>query len=423
MISRRDFARGAGAAALAVPAFHGPWRHNTAHAQNRPLRLGLTCDATGQYADSGQDELRGIRLAIDERNAAGGVLGRQISWITADTETNPDTAAKVARRFVVQDDCTILLGAIHSEVAKAITQVASPVGVIYFNTNSSSPSESREDCSRTKFVWDANGTNFAKATVTNAVSTLGKRWALLTNDYNWGHNASSSTRTLVLASGGRVVDNLTVPQNTRDFRPFLRRIREMNVDVVAAAVGGDDLKALREQVIELDLHNAPAWINSQQDWPDIWGQGGRIFGVFGTTWYHKLPLPGVADFVQRWAAAYGNGPVPVPGNVSYNGYMATRELFNAMDRAGSTNNIAIIKQLENLRIPARERMQHFDAFMNPLTHHLQQTIYLARSQKKPSDKTDLCEIVGWIEPKAAEDPAAEPLCRLVPYAAVPSVDS
>ena len=65
--------------------------------------------------------------------------------------------------------------------------------------------------------------------------------------------------------------------------------------------------------------------------------------MFGTTWYHKLPLPGVAEFVKRWQTAYPQSPIPVPGNVSYNGYMATRELLRAIERAGSTNNLAVIK--------------------------------------------------------------------------------
>lgn len=425
MLTRRGLIRGgtAAAAAWAGLSVHGPWRFNTLRAQDKPIRIGLTCDATGQYADSGRDELRGIRMAIDECNATGGVHGRKVVWITADTETSPETGARVASRFIAQEDCTILIGAVHSGVASAITKVAERRGVIYFNTNSSSASEARENCSRCKFVWDANATNFAKATVKSAVEVMGRRWVLLTNDYAWGHNASASTRTLVLTSGGRVLDNLLVPQNTRDFASFLKQIQQIKPDVVAAAVGGDDLKALRDQVIAMNLQEKPAWINSQQDWPDLWGRADQIFGVFGTTWYHKLPLPGVAEFVRKWQAANKDGPIPVPGNVSYNGYMATRELFNAMKRAGSTNNIKIIRQLETLRVSARDRMQHFDAYMDPATHHLQQTIYLSRKQKAPKDNSDLCEIVGWSDPKSVEDPAAHALCALTPYEAVPSVDS
>jgi branched-chain amino acid transport system substrate-binding protein len=82
------------AAALAgTGTFFGPWGQNRAFAQNKPLKLGLTCDASGQYGNSGQDDLRGIRIAIEEFNAKGGVLGRKVEWITADTETNPAARA------------------------------------------------------------------------------------------------------------------------------------------------------------------------------------------------------------------------------------------------------------------------------------------------------------------------------------------
>jgi branched-chain amino acid transport system substrate-binding protein len=425
LITRRRFVYGSTAvAALAGTfAFNGPWKHNRAYAQSKPIKLGLTCDASGQYGNSGQDDLRGIKLAIDEFNAKGGVMGRKIEWVTADTETSPATGSRVAERFITREGCTVLIGAVHSGVANAITQVAAKNGVIYLNTNSSAPSEAGENCSRVKFVWDGNGTNFSKAAVKNAVQGVGKNWLLLTNDYVWGHTTSASTKALVEANGGKIINNLLVPQNTRDFTSFLLKIQQAKPDVVATAIGGDDIKALREQVAQLKLDGKPAWINNQQDWPDIWGAPDSLFGVFGTTWYHKLQLPGVADFVKRWEAANKDGPIPVPGNVTYNGYMATRELLRAMERAGSTNNIKVIKELENLKIPAADRMQHFDAYMDPNTHQMQQTIYLARRNMKPSDKTDLYEIISWTEPKNALDDAAPTKCKLVPFEQVPSVDS
>jgi branched-chain amino acid transport system substrate-binding protein len=214
-----------------------------------------------------------------------------------------------------------------------------------------------------------------------------------------------------------------VPQNTRDFTSYLLKIQQMRPDVVATAIGGDDIRALRQQVAQIKLGERPAWINNQQDWPDVWGAPESLFGVFGTTWYHKLPLPGVADFVKKWQAANPGGPIPVPGNVSYNGYMATRELLRAMERAGSTNNVKVIRELENLRISATERMQHFDAYINPATHQMQQTIYLARKNPKPTDNTDHFEIISWSEPSAVEDDAAPGKCKLVPYEQVPTVDS
>jgi len=417
--------RGMLAATAGIATFHGPWKHAHVWGQGArgPIKIGLTCDASGQYGASGQDDLRGMRMAVAEVNNRGGVLGRRVETITADTETNPATGTRIAERFITREDCGFLIGAVHSGVANAITQVAAQHGVVYLNTNSSAPSEAGENCSRIKFVWDGNGSNFAKAAVRNAVTGIGRNWMLLTNDYVWGHSTSAATRRLVEAAGGRIVDNLLVPQNTRDFTSYLLRIQQARPDVVAAAIGGDDIRALRIQVAQLGLDRRPAWINNQQDWPDVWGQGAdSLFGVFGTTWYHKLPLPGVEQFVQRWREFTPAPAIPVPGNVSYNGYMATRELLRAIERAGTTKNVEVIRQLETLRVPAAERMQHFDAYMDPQTHQMQQTIYLAERNPSPSDPTDLFRILSWSKPEDALDDEAPTKCRLAPLESLRSVE-
>ena len=409
LITRRRFVRGStAAAALAgTAAFYGPWKHNRAYAQSKPIKLGLTCDASGQYGNSGQDDLRGIKMAIAEVNAKGGVLGRKVEWVTADTETTPATGSRVAERFITREDCI--------DPDRRACIPASPMrsprwprntASIYLNTNSSAPSEAGENCSRVKFVWDGNGTNFSKAAVKNAVDSVGKNWMLLTNDYVWGHTTSAATKTQVEAAGGKIVDNLLVPQNTRDFTSYLLKIQQAKPDVVATAVGGDDIKALREQVVQLKLDGKPAWINNQQDWPDVWGAPRK---PVRRVRHHLVPQAAACRALRnsskKWEAANKDGPIPVPGNVSYNGYMATRELLRAMERAGSTNNIKVIKELENLKISATDRMQHYDAYMDPVTHQMQQTIYLARRNMKPSDKSDLFEIISWTEPKNAMDDA------------------
>ncbi len=413
------------AAAAGAAAFFDPWRVNRVYAQksDRPIKIGLTCDHSGQYGDSGRDDMRGIIMAIDEFNAKGGVLGRKLVWVHQDTETTPATGSRVAERFIAREECSFLIGAVHSGVANAISQVAQKYGTIYLNTNSSAPSEAAENCHRVKFVWDGNGTNFSKATVRNAVASVGKSWMLLTNDYVWGHSTAKATRAEIEAAGGRVVEELLVPQNTRDFTSYLLKVQQAKPDVVATAIGGDDIKALRTQVAQLKLDGKPAWINNQQDWPDVWGQGiNSLFGVFGTTWYHKLALPGVDRFVARYKERWKDAPIPVPGNVFYNGYMATRELLRAVERAGTTNNIAVIKQLERLKMPAGERMQHFDAYMNPATHHVEQTIYLAMRNPSPSDETDLFKLLSWTEPRAVEDGDASAKCKLEPYEATPTYE-
>lgn len=410
-VSRRKFLQGAAVvlgagAAGALSGCAGQPAEESAPAEPKatpkppkPILIGMTSDASGQYANSGAMDRKGMMMAIKEFNDKGGVLGRPIEWIHQDTETTPATGTRVAERMITQEGVGFLIGAVSSGVANAISQVAQKHGVIYFNTNSSSPSESGENRHRVKFVWDGHGGNFSKATVLNALNAYGNKWLLLTNDYVWGHNTSAATRELAEANGVEIVDELLIPQGTRDFSSYLLSIQQIGPDVVAAAVGGDDQKAMRAQVVEQGLLNPPAWINNQQDWPDVYGQA--PFGTFGTTWYYKFDLPGVEDFVKKYQELYPDSRIAVPGNVLYNGYMAMRELLRSIERTGTTNNIAIIKDLEGLKMSAEDRMQDHDAYIDPDTHHVQQSIYLGTENANPSEEYDIFEIVAAASPDEA----------------------
>jgi len=385
-----------------------------------PIIIGLTSDASGQYANSGASDRRGMLMAIEEFNAKGGVLGRQIETIHIDTETTPATGSRVAERMITRDNVGFLVGAVSSGVANAISQVAQKYGVIYLNTNSSSPTESGENCHRVKFVWDGNGANFAKAAIKNSIDAYGTKWMQITNDYGWGHDTSAATKELIDQYGGEVVENVLVPQGTRDFTAALLTVQQVDPQAIAAAVGGDDLKALRSQVAELGMGEKYAWINNQQDWPDVYGlPKDNLFGVFGTTWYYTLDLPGVDEFVAKYREMYPDTQMEVPGNVFYNGYWATRSLLEAIEAAGTTNNHEVIKQLEQLRIPAEVRMQHDDAYMNPNTHQLQQTIYLAKANTESDDTNDMFTIVSNSSPDTIADDAADAACQLESFEDTP----
>ena len=408
-------------------AFYGPWKVHHAWAQagqKKPLVIGLTMDASGQYGASGMDERLGAMLAIREFNEKGGVLGRRIEALHMDTETTPATGSRVAERLITRNEAACLIGAVHSGVANAISQVAQKYGAVFFNTNSSSPTESGRDCHRVKFVWDGNGTNFNHAIVKNAMRVNGRNWLLLTNDYVWGHNTSKSTRSLVEANGGKVVDELMVPQNTRDFSSFLLKIQQIRPNVIATAVGGDDIKALRQQVVQTKLDRAYAWINNQQDWPDVYGLGpDAVFGVFGTTWYYRLDLPGVKEFVAKYQKTYPGVQIKVPGNVFLNGYLATRELLRVVEEAGTTHNLAVIKKLEGRKMGARDRMQHHDAWIDPSTHQVQQTIYMASYNDKPAETDDIFRILANVPPQDVVDQDAPKACKLESYEATPSYEA
>jgi branched-chain amino acid transport system substrate-binding protein len=413
-------------ALAAGTAFYGPWQHNRVWAQaaqKKPLVIGLTMDASGQFAASGTSERMGAVQAIREFNEKGGVLGRHIEALHIDTETTPATGSRVAERMITRNEVAFLVGGLNSGVANAIGQVAQKYGVVYFNSNSSSPTESGRDCKRVKFVWDGNGTNFAQAIVKNAIKVNGGNWALLTNDYVWGHNTSKATRELVVKNGGRVVDELMVPVGTRDFSSYLLKLQQMKPQVVAAAVGGDDFRAMRQQVLQTKLDRQFAWVNNQQDWEDVYGLGAEAaFGVFGTTWYYRFDLPGVKEFVANYKKTFPGMLVKNPGNTYYNGYVATRELLRCVEEAGSTNNIAVIKKLEGRKMTARDRMQHHDAWIDPATHQVQQSIYMATYNDKPAEADDIFKVLSSVPPAEIVDTDAPKACKMASYQETPSYE-
>ncbi len=391
-----------------------------AESENKPFLIGITSDSSGQYANSGAEDRRGMLMAVEEFNARGGVLGRKIETVHLDTETTPATGSRVAERLITRDKVAVLVGAVSSGVANAISQVAQKYGVIYLNTNSSAPTEAGQDCHRVKFVWDGNGNNFAQASVKGAIEKFGKRWLLITNDYVWGHTTSAATRKLAEAGGATIVDEIMVPQGTRDFSAVLIKAQQKKPQVIAAAVGGDDLKAMRAQVTQMKLGEKYAWINNQQDWPDVYGLPRTdLFGVFGTTWYQELDLPGVTEFVASYKKAYPDANIKTPGNVYFNGYWAVRALLEAVERTKSTNNHVLIQELEKLKIPAATRMQQHDAYMNPNTHQLQQTIYLATANLESTDPDKLFKILSSAPPDQVIDSDADAKCKLEPLDKTP----
>ena len=209
---------------------------------------------------------------------------------------------------------------------------------------------------------------------------------------------------------------------TRDFSAILLKVQQIKADVIAPAIGGDDFKSMRQQVIDR------GWIASCAS-PAARCPTGRtsrplgsagVFGVFPTNWYHYLDLPGVADFTAKYKRKFPSAPEPVPGNVFYNGYYAMRELIRAVERVGSTNNLKIIKALEG-RMTARDRMQHHDAWIDPGSHHVQQTIYVGARNFEPRDPTDLFKIIGTAKPEDVVS-ETEKDCKLETYEATPSYE-
>lgn len=386
----------------------------------RPILVGITSDASGTFADSGAAERRGMLMAIDEFNAKGGVLGRKIEYKHEDTETDPSAGARKAKRLIERERVDFLIGALSSGVANAISEVAQREGVIYINTNSSSDTVTNENCHRTNFAVDANNHMFSYALGPYVARNLGKRWYFFTHDYTWGKSGTADFRRILKAEGGEEVGEILIPLGTRDFSAQIIKVMAAKPDVVMTTVAGIDLSALTEQAHEFGADKKIHFCFTLRDFPDLWAVGpDKNFGVFGITWHHKLDLPGVKDFVARYKKRWPGAPIPVPENVSYNGYIGMRELLRAVERAGTTQNHGVIKALEGWTFA--DSMKHHPTTIRDFDHCFMQTMYIAkaRPKEKMEDETDFYDIIGIVRPEEAVIKREDGKCKMESYAATP----
>lgn len=383
----------AGLALLAFPAI-------AALAGDGPIIIAHTSPTTGRFALHAEADRRGVEMAIEEFNARGGVLGRELVLVARNPTLDPKRAAEVAEELITGTHVGFMVGAISSGVAASMSAVAQKHGVIFINTNSSAPSEAVENAHRTKFVFDATGANFNRALLQYSLAgRKSKRVLLLIEDNEAGRSNAEAIRPYIEQYGGTVVGEVLSPENLADPAAVLAAVAATPADAVYVVVSGDNQIKLFAQ-IDPKVLDRQSWLIGEVDWEELYPAPGTPRPLFGTTWAWNLDTPGTADFVARYRKRYGHTRLDYPGDVTHAAYLATKALLGAIEQAGSTDNHAVIRQLEHYRAPARERMQHGEAFMDPVSHHLQQSIYIARWRPRADHPERGIEILRHISAQA-----------------------
>lgn len=372
----------------------------SALAGDGPIIIAHTSPTTGRFALHAEGDRRGVEMAIEEFNARGGVLGRELVLVARNPTLDPKRAAEVAEELITENRVGFMVGAISSGVAASMSAVAQKHGVIFINTNSSAPSEAVENAHRTKFVFDANGANYNRALLQYALSgRKSKRVLLLIEDNEPGRSNAEAIRPYIEQYGGTVVGEVLSPENLADPAAVLGAVAAIPADAVSVVVSGDNQIKLFAQ-IDPKVLDRQSWLIGEVDWEELYPAPGTPRPLFGTTWAWNLDTPGTAEFVARYRKRYGHTRLDYPGDVTHAAYLATKALLGAIEQAGSTDNHAVIRQLERYRASPRERMQHGEAFMDPVSHHLQQSLYIARWRPRADHPERGIEILRHIPARA-----------------------
>lgn len=382
------------------------------------VRMGVISPASGNYADMGAAERRGMTMAVEEFNARGGVLGKKVEMIVEDTETDPAAAARKAKKLIERDKVHFMLGAVSSSCANAISEVAQRGNTVYFNTNTNSSTCTGENCHRTNFRVGPNNHMLVHGVAPWIGDNIGKNWYFITHDYTWGRSGTKAFRQILKKEGGKELGESLIPMGTRDFSSYLIKIRNLKPkpDILMCTIGGVDNTAMMEQIFEFGMDKDYRWGFSLRDYSDAWTVGlGKNIGTFAIEWYHMLDTPGTKEFVAKYKKRWPDAKIPIPENNTYQGYIGTRTMLRAVERAGSLKTNDIIKALEGHTI--YDNMKNYPTYIRPWDHQFVQEVYIAKAKTpdEAEDSSDFYKVIGFMKgPDIVRSRAQNP-CELEPY--------
>jgi branched-chain amino acid transport system substrate-binding protein len=377
--------------------------------------VGVVSPASGNYADHGMMERLGMQMAAEEFKEKG-ILGRPVKLVVEDDETDPQVAARKARRLIEVDKIKYLTGGVSSSVAVSVGEVAQRYGALYVATNQNSDTLTAQYGRRSVFMVPPDMAMMLRTIAPYLVEKVGKKWYFLTHDYEWGWSGTKWAKVILQKSGGTDLGESKIPLNTRDFSAFLLKVRAAKPDALVISVGGVDLAALMEQMYEFGIYKETTVVMTLINLEDLWAVGpGKMEGIYCMEWYHEVDAPGVKEFVARYKKRWPGTFIPVPTANTLNGYIGVRELLRGIERAGKDDVTAVIKAMEGHE--SKDSLKHDPLLIRDWDHKFVWASYVVRS-KKPAemkDRADFAQVIQWTPGKDTARTKAENPVNLGPY--------
>src|SRR5476649_2190525 len=390
----------AGASAIGFPSI--------VSGQTDKIKIGHLTPLTGFLGALGAYAQLGIRMAADEINAAGGVMGRQIEIMSEDS-VNPATAATKAQRMLEQDGAVVLVGEINSASALTIMQVAERNKKLFLQTGARSDALRGKNCNKYTFHMDIPNTVMVNA-VGQALlrdnMVKDKKFFTLTADYIFGHDLLAAAKRFFSANQANLIGDELIATDVTDFSPYLLKIRQAKPDVVCSNLAGNQVTTLIKQYAEFGLPYPIVGFNLNT--ADAWAAGeGNLAGTWPTVWYHTLEVPASKAFVANFTKKNGKPPE----NHAWIEYISFKIMAQAMNEAKSTDTDKLIAYFE--KETQFDILKARKAYFRSWDHQLVQEAYTFAPKPKgeAKDKWDLitlgAAVPGASEPMEVLNPTKE----------------
>jgi branched-chain amino acid transport system substrate-binding protein len=356
------------------------------------VKIGLDNPLTGTYAALGKNELIGAKLALEQINAKGGILGRKAELLVEDsTSGDAGTAVEKARKLIDRDQVNFLIGNINSALAQAIANVAFEKSIFHVVPGGHTDSVTGSNCHWNVFRICNTTQMEANAVAGSLIKNAGKKWYYLTPDYAFGHTLQAGLEAAAAKLGGTKVGGDLAPLGTTDFSSYLIKAQAANPDVIIVLEAGDDAVNALKQAVQFGLDKKTHIAGAQQELEVLLGlpPEARI-GTWVFEWYWKQPnVPHVDGFVADVRKVSGGH---VPTARTWFGYAAIWTCALAAAQAKSLDAVKMAKAMQGFKLPPEVALMPDGAFFRAGQGQLIPNLYVGQAQSKGSDPEDLFKV-------------------------------
>ena len=311
----------------------------TALTAAEPIKIGEYASLTGKEAGFGQTSHQGVVLAVEEINAAGGVLGRPRQLVYEDNQTKSGESATVVKKLISRDKVVALIGEVSSGRSLEAAPIAQQARIPMIAPAATNPkvTQTGNYIFRVCFIDPFQGTVMAKFAKEDLKAKKVAILSSVSNAYSLG--LAKFFKETFTAGGGAVVAEKNFSEGDKDFRAQLTAVKAAGVDAVFVPGYYTESALIVRQARDLGLTMPFFGGDGWEDEQLLKIGGEALDGCYYSTHFSAENTdPVVAEFAKKYKTRW-NGEIP--GAFSALGYDAVYVLADAIKRAGTTDGKAL----------------------------------------------------------------------------------
>ncbi len=392
-VSRRRVVKGIGAAtALGSVALAAPSIVRRASAAD-PIRVGIISPLTGAWTVYGRAHASGFELAVDEINAKGGVLGRPVEIVLADSKTEPRIVVEQANRLIRQERVDFMAGTFSSAERNAGAPVATQGNKILLYPTFYEGQEGEYYpgvCNKNIFMFGPEPTQQVWPFMEHMMNKFGKKFFLIGSDYVWPQVTNLVTKRKIDELGGEVLAEVYIPFNTPQYDSVLRDIRNSGADIIFHTLTGSDTVNFRQQFVAAGMNkDFTLWtVDDEEVVTSGLGPEGSAGTYVSFDYFMSIQHPNNKIFLESFRKKFGQKALMNTVGVAM--YNAAHMAALAIEKTGEVSTDALREGLEDLTFA---NAPQGTVTMRKLDHQLVVPSYLMRVREGWTGVNDMFEEV------------------------------